>query len=130
MLIYNTSYLTYATFDIRYNSSILSFQSLTNSSSAIGDGTGSVSNPRVESGLLSIDVDYSGYASSHGGNGVNGSGYLCNLTFSPIAAGTSPLYFVSGEGTPPGELTLLQWINYNESTITPVYWINSSVNVR
>jgi hypothetical protein len=131
VMIYNTSYLAYGTFDIRYNSSILLFQSLTNSSSAIGNGTGSASTlGEMESGLLRIDIDYSSYTGSHGGDGVIGSGYLCSLTFSPIASGTSPLYFVAGQGTPPGELDLKQWINYEESSITPVYWLNGSVTVQ
>ncbi|MFA5367493.1 MAG: cohesin domain-containing protein [Dehalococcoidia bacterium] len=133
VMIYDTSYLALGTFDIRYNSSILSFVSLTNSVSAIGDGTGTTTQNTKGGNLFQIDVDYTGYAGSHSGNGVSGSGYLCTLTFSPLAPGTSPLYFVAGEGPPEypaGELSLIKWIDYDDSPITPVYWIDGSITVQ
>jgi hypothetical protein len=131
VLINSTSYMLYAgPFDIRFNYSILSYQS-TGATSAIGDGTGAIEQAELmENGLLRILTSYASYASSHGWNGVNGSGYLCTINFSPISPGTSPLNFVVGQGSPPGTLTLTQEINSEDSLITPVYWLNGSVTVQ
>jgi hypothetical protein len=138
VLINSTSYFAQGQFDIRFNSSILSYLS-TSSSSIIGSGSGTVDatldpSPFGEqwgdNGLLRIIVDYSTWAGGNGGNGVNGSGYLCTINFSPLVTGTSSLVFVSGQGSPGGKLELVKWINYVDSEITPVYWFNGSVTVQ
>ncbi|MEA1958680.1 MAG: cohesin domain-containing protein [Chloroflexota bacterium] len=134
VMIYNVSNMAFATFDLRFDETILTYQS-TAFSSAIGPGAGSVSvDPDPgnlgDNGLLRVDVDYSAYANSNGGTGVSGSGYLCEITFNPISIGTSAINFVAGEGNPAGELTLVQWIAYVDSEITPVYWINGSVSAQ
>ena len=129
VLVDNISYMAYATFDIRFNGSLLSYNSI-NTTSIIGDGTGTATKgPSGDSEIVRIDVDYSSYASAHDGDGVSGSGILCTLNFSPLAWGTSPLNFVDGQGTPAGELTLVAWEGYAPSTISPVYWEDGSVAI-
>ena len=117
--------MAYARYDIRFDSSILSYQT-TNSSSAIGDGTGSAyfsldPGSLGDNGLLRIMVDYGAYE-----EGISGSGYLCYINFSAISTGTSPLSFVSGHGDLPGKLEL---VKPDESFIIPVSWSNGSVTV-
>ncbi|MEA1959495.1 MAG: cohesin domain-containing protein [Chloroflexota bacterium] len=111
--ILNVSYLAYAAFDLRFDDTILQYQS-TASSSTIGAGSGTVNALQDpgnlgDNGLLRIDIDYTSYAGANEGNGVSGSGYLCEITFNAINTGTSQLNFVSGQGEPEGELTLVEW---------------------
>jgi hypothetical protein len=124
----SVSYIAYASFDLKFNSSCVSYISC-NSTSQIGSGSGTVAADIVPPGLLRVMIDYSSYAQANGGNGVTGSGYLCKLTFNATAQGTSLLSFVKGQGYPTGELTLLRWVAYSESTIENVSWTNSSITV-
>jgi hypothetical protein len=59
---------------------------------------------------------------------ASGSGYFCQITFNAIAAGTSALGFVQGEGSPAGALIL------NDNAWPPkalsVTWIDGSVTVQ
>jgi hypothetical protein len=131
VLIYNVSRMAYGQFDIRFNNSIMTFQT-TNSSSAIGDGAGLAYftlDPGTlgDNGLLRVIIDYVAYAEAHGDTGVSGSGYLCYLNFSTLATGTTPLTFLTGQGNPVGKLKLEE---YNSNPITPVYWLNGSVTVQ
>lgn len=131
--------MAYASFDLKFNSSCINY-SACNPTSQIGSGSGTVAADIVPPGLLRVVIDYSSYAFGHfvngnPDNGVNGSGYLCTLNFSAIAAGTSPLYFVAGQGTPPGELTIERWdnssgtLNVSQIHMNPPYWINGSITV-
>ena len=119
--------MAYAVFDLNFNSSCITY-SACNTTSRIGSGSGSVA-AIIQPGLLKITVDYSDYANTHSGNGVTGSGYLCKLTFTATAQDTSQLAFVSGQGSPEGELTLVKWATYNQSTIENVSWANRSITV-
>ena len=117
-----------AGFDLNFNSSCIAYVSC-NATSRIGTGSGAVDANAIQSGLLRIIVDYSDYAAAHSGNGINGSGYLCKLTFNTTAQGTSQLAFASGQGNPKGKLTLVKWAAYNQSEIENVSWTNSSIIV-
>jgi hypothetical protein len=124
----NVSYMAAAGFDLNFNSSCIAYVSC-NATSRIGTGNGTVDANAIQSGLLRIIVDYSDYAAAHSGNGINGSGYLCKLTFNTTAQGTSQLAFASGQGNPEGKLTLVKWAAYNQSEIENVSWTNSSIIV-
>ncbi len=118
-----------AGFDLEFNSSCISYISC-NATSRIGKGNGSAEANIIQPGLLRVIVDYSDYAAAHSGNGINGSGYLCKLTFNATALGANQsVDFVSGQGSPEGELTLVKWAAYNQSTIENVSWTNSSITV-
>jgi hypothetical protein len=120
--------MAFASFDLQFKSNFVNYSSY-NPTSQIGGGSGTVSTSWMQAGLLRIVVDYSDYASAHSGNGITGSGYLCKLTFTATATGTSSLNLVEGQGAPAGELTLLKWVAYSESTIANVGWTNSSITV-
>jgi hypothetical protein len=125
----SVSYMAFACFDLQFNSNCISYSSC-NPTSQIGSASGTIIDAAIiQPGLLRVGVDYSNYAGSNGGYGVSGSGYLCKLTFTAIAPGTSQLAFVEGQGSPPGELTLIKWMAYTDSEIANVGWINSSITV-
>ena len=118
-----------AGFDLQFNSNCISYSSC-ETTSQIGSGTGDAMANIMQPGLLRVTIDYSSYAAANSGNGITGSGYLCKLTFTATAQGTSQLDFVKGQGTPTGELTLLKWVAYIESEIENVGWTNSSIKVN
>jgi hypothetical protein len=124
------SYLAYAFFDIEYDAGKVSYTSTAPGN--IGATTPTVTamlNPVGVQGRIRITVDFSSYAPGHGGNGISGSGTLCRINFTAGTPGTSDLDFVSGQGTPPGELTLIRWVAYSPSTISNVGWTNGSITV-
>jgi hypothetical protein len=125
----NVAYMALACFDLKFNSNCISY-SACNPTSQIGSASSTILDAAIiQPGLLRVMVDYSNYAPAHDGNGVTGSGYLCKLTFTATSQGTSQLAFVSGQGSPTGELTLVKWATYSQSVIENVNWINGSVNV-
>ena len=121
------------TFDLRYNSSIMSVyynasSGRYNVSSGLIGGTPVpmasdsviVMNVSGENQIVRIIVDQSDAAS--------GSGYFCQITFNATAVGTSALEFVEGDGSPPGVLSLSDYaFPPNELDVT---WINGSVRVQ
>jgi hypothetical protein len=117
-----------AQFDLQFNSSCIAYSSC-NATSRIGNGNSSAEANIIQPGLLRVFVDYTDYATAHSGNGINGSGYLCKITFTTTTQGTSQLAFASGQGSSEEEPTLVTWTAYNPSTITNVSWTNSSITV-
>lgn len=111
--------------DLEFNSSCLSYISC-NTTSRIGTGSGTVDVIIIQPGLLRIMVDYSDYAIAHSGSGISGSGYLCKLTFTATAQGTSQLVFADGQGS-SGEAPVM--MTYNLSIIENVSWASSSITV-
>jgi len=120
--------MAYAFFDLKFNSSCISYSSY-NSISQIGSGSGTVKAGINQPGLLRIVVDYSSYAAAHTGYGASGTGYLCKINFNAINTGNCSLVFVEGQGTPAGELTLIRWAAYSQSKIENVSWTNISITV-
>ena len=119
--------MTYAAFDLNFNTSCISYSSC-NPTSQIGTGNGIVDANLIQPGLLIVIVDYSDYAVAHSWNGINGSGYLCKLTFNATAQDISQLAF-------SGKLSLREWVACDhietciEGEIENVRWTNSSINV-
>ena len=121
----DTHYLAYAFFDIQFNSSLTSSASI--ASGNISGIAATVSSNIMQPGLLRIVIDFSSYASSNSGNGINGSGSLCSVTFNAVAAGTSDISFVANQGAPQGELTLIKFVSYSQDTISNVNWLNNKI---
>jgi uncharacterized repeat protein (TIGR02543 family) len=118
-------YLTYAAFDIQFNSSLISYVSI--ASGNISGIAATVSSNIMQPGLLRMVVDFSDYANSNSGNGINGSGSLCSVTFNADVTGTSNISFVAGQGAPQGELTLIKFVSYSQDTINNVNWLNNKI---
>jgi hypothetical protein len=118
-------YLTYAAFDIQFNSSLISYVSI--ASGNISGIAATVSANTMQPGLLRIVIDFSDYANSNSGNGINGSGSLCSVTFNADAIGTSNINFLADQGTPQGELTLIKFVSYSQATISNVNWLNNKI---
>ena len=113
----NTNYLYNGTFTVNYNSSLLQVNNVSD-----GNFSGkdilmvSGSNWSNSAGALTVRPNLSAYVLN--GSSSSGSGYLCDIQFQTITAGTSPL-------TINGTLNQLQTGNF--SVIAGTTWTNSSV---
>ncbi|MFA5054751.1 MAG: cohesin domain-containing protein [Dehalococcoidia bacterium] len=124
------TYLTFAYFDLSFNANIIEMEG------SIAVNWGSQFNPTkvfyqiMESGLIRVVWDNADWANNeNNGYGASGSGMLCRVTFTAVAAGTSQLSFVEGRGSPVGEHTLIRWMAWVDSVIPNVGWTNGSVTV-
>ncbi|MEA1958235.1 MAG: cohesin domain-containing protein [Chloroflexota bacterium] len=124
----DVEFMSYAAFDVRFDDSYISYES--SAAGDVGGVTPNVGTMQNEASLIRIIVDFSDYALSNDGDGASGSGNLCEIHFTATSSGTSSLDFVEGQGTPSGELTLVEWRAFEQNMITDVSWVNGSVAIE
>ncbi|MFA5055810.1 MAG: dockerin type I domain-containing protein [Dehalococcoidia bacterium] len=116
-----TSFLYNGSFTVDYDPLILQVNDVTN-----GDFSGNVIQMangvdwNDAAGTLTIMPNLSSYVDG-GGNGVSGSGYLCDIIFETRGVGTSPLTLGNG--------TLYKSQSGSISAISGTTWINSSAQI-